>query len=104
VFVEHTTGVHGQLEGADKRTEINSTMVNNSWNTIYADFLSDLEAIIERGSAGGAEEGAFTSVGIAKVLKAFGFSVATDLWGEVPFSEALKGSENRTPAFDSQET
>lgn len=103
VFVEHTTGVHGQLEGADKRTEINSTMVNNSWNTIYADYLSDLEAIIERGSEGGAEEGAFTSVGIARVLKAFGFSVATDLWGEVPFSEALQGAENRTPVFDSQE-
>jgi hypothetical protein len=29
--------------------------------------------------------------------------VATDLWGEVPFSEALQGRENRTPVFDAQQ-
>ena len=103
VFVEHTTGVHGQLETADKRTAINSTIGNNSWNTLYAGALNDLNIIINRGSDGGAEEGHWNAVGIAKVLTAYNYSVATDLWGEVPFDEALQGSENRTPIFDSQE-
>lgn len=103
VFVEHTTGVHGQLETADKRTAINSTMVNNSWNSLYAGALTDLKTIIARGSAEGAEEGNWTAVGIAKVLMAYNYAVATDLWGEVPFSEALQASENRTPVFDGQE-
>jgi hypothetical protein len=103
VFVEHTTGVHGQLETADKRTAINSTIGNNSWNSLYATALNDLNIIIQQGSEGGSEEGHWNAVGIAKVLMAYNYSVATDLWGEVPFSEALQGSENRTPLFDDQE-
>ncbi len=102
VFVEHTTGVHGQLETADKRTAINSTIGNNSWNSIYAGVLNDLNIIINLGSVGGAEEGHWNAVGIAKVLSAYNYSVATDLWGEVPFSEALQGRDNRTPVFDEQ--
>ncbi len=104
VFVEHTTGVHGQLETADKRTAINSTIGNNSWNSLYAGALNDLQIIINLGSEGGAEEGHWNAVGIAKVLTAYNYSIATDLWGEVPFSEALQGRENRTPVFDDQQT
>jgi hypothetical protein len=103
VFVEHTTGVHGQLETADKRTAINSTIGNNSWNSLYAGALTDLKIIAERGSDGGTEEGHWNAVGIAKVLMAYNYSVATDLWGEVPFSEALQVRENRTPVFDAQQ-
>ncbi|MCG8309104.1 MAG: SusD/RagB family nutrient-binding outer membrane lipoprotein [Cytophagales bacterium] len=104
VFVEHTTGVHGQLETADKRTGINSTIGNNSWNSLYAGALNDLNIIVDRGSDGGAEEGHWNAVGIAKILMVYNYSVATDLWGEVPFNEALQGRENRTPAFDDQES
>ncbi|MDZ7604535.1 MAG: SusD/RagB family nutrient-binding outer membrane lipoprotein [Cyclobacteriaceae bacterium] len=104
VFVEHTTGVHGQLETADKRTGINSTIGNNSWNSLYSVALANLNIIIERGSEGGAEEGYWNAVGIAKILMAYNYSIATDLWGEIPYSEALQGKENRTPMFDSQET
>ena len=67
VFVEHTTGVHGQLETADKRTAINSTIGNNSWNSLYAGALNDLNIIINRGSEGGAEDGHWNAVGIASV-------------------------------------
>ncbi len=104
VFVEHTTGVHGQLETADKRTGINSTIGNNSWNSLYSGALANLKIIIDRGSEGGKEEGYWNAVGIAKVLMAYNYSIATDLWGEIPYSEALQGKENRTPAFDSQES
>lgn len=104
VFVEHTTGVHGQLEAADKRTGINTTIVNNTWTNIYADQLQDLQLIINRGSEGGAEEGSWTSVGIAKVLFAHALGTATDVWGRVPYTEALSGAENRQPQFDSQES
>jgi hypothetical protein len=103
VFVEHTTGVHGQLEQADKRTAINSTIANNSWNSIYAGILNDLKIIIERGSEEGAEAGHWNAVGIAKVLTVYNYSIATDLWGEIPYSEALQGNANRTPIFDDQQ-
>jgi len=103
VFVEHTTGVHGQLETADKRTGINSTIGNNSWNSLYSVALANLKIIIDRGSEGGAEEGYWNAVGIAKILMAYNYSIATDLWGEIPYTEALQGKETRTPVFDTQE-
>jgi hypothetical protein len=40
---------------------------------------------------------------VAKILKAYFFWHITDRWGDVPFTEALKGSENFTPAYDRQE-
>jgi len=104
VFVEHTTGVHGQLEEADKRTGINTTIVANSWESIYASALQDIQIIINKGSDGGEEEGNWAYVGIAKVLKAYILGITTDAWGRIPYTEALQGSANTQPAFDSQET
>lgn len=44
--------------------------------------------------------------GVALVMKSFVFGLLTDLWGDAPYTEALKsqeGSENLKPVFDSQE-
>ncbi len=39
---------------------------------------------------------------VAKILKAYTFQIITDLWGDVPYSEAFKGKEeNYTPKYDS---
>jgi len=40
---------------------------------------------------------------IAKIMKAFHFQYLVDLYGSVPYTEALKGSENITPAYDDGE-
>lgn len=104
VFVQHTAGVHGQMQSADRRAgNEDATLVNNVWNNIYAGVLPDLDAMIRKGSEGGTEEGLWRHVGIAKVLKAYTVSVATDAWGRVPFSDAGQGIENRTPTFDTQQ-
>ena len=99
VFVEHTTGVHGQLEQADKRTGINATIGNNVWNILYAGVLADIEVLIKQAT----ENGSFHYSGIAKVMKAYNLGIATDLWGRIPYSEALKGIDNRTPQYDNQQ-
>jgi hypothetical protein len=41
---------------------------------------------------------------VAKVLKAYFFWHMTDRWGDVPYSDALKGATNFTPMYDSQES
>lgn len=40
---------------------------------------------------------------VAKILKAYFFWHITDRWGDVPYSEALKGAANFTPKYDTQE-
>lgn len=45
--------------------------------------------------------------GVSLVMKSFMFGLITDLWGDAPYTNALKGdlegTENIKPAFDSQE-
>ncbi len=46
--------------------------------------------------------------GVSLVMKSFMFGLITDLWGDAPYTNALKGEmlggENIKPAFDAQET
>lgn len=41
---------------------------------------------------------------VAKVLKAYFFWHVTDRWGDVPYTESLKGDLTFTPAYDTQES
>lgn len=40
---------------------------------------------------------------VAKILKAYYFWNITDRWGDVPYSEALRGTKDFTPAYDTQQ-
>lgn len=40
---------------------------------------------------------------VAMILKAYFFWNITDRWGDVPYFQALQGTDNFTPAYDSQE-
>ena len=42
-------------------------------------------------------------IATARILKAFLFLHITDRWGDIPYSQALKGNTNFTPAFDKQQ-
>jgi hypothetical protein len=50
-------------------------------------------------------EGNKVNQGIALVLKAYCFSLLTDMYGDIPFSEALRGPSDAifTPVYDKQE-
>ncbi len=41
---------------------------------------------------------------VAKILKAYYYWNITDRWGDVPFSQALKGQEDFTPEYDTQQS
>ncbi|WPP51912.1 SusD/RagB family nutrient-binding outer membrane lipoprotein [Catalinimonas niigatensis] len=96
LFVEHATNVHLNPRRPE---DVNSNVWSSTYNT-----LNDLKIIIDKGSEGGSEEGQYIAVGIAKVLYAYTLSVGTDFFGDVPHSEALQGSLNRSPIFDNQQT
>ncbi len=80
-------------------TKADNILINNDWNNVYLG-LTDLETLISQAN----ETGDLVYVGTAQILKAYLMSVAVDLWGDVPFSEAT-GLEQGTvsPVFDNQE-
>ncbi|HET9747300.1 MAG TPA: SusD/RagB family nutrient-binding outer membrane lipoprotein, partial [Chitinophagaceae bacterium] len=42
-------------------------------------------------------------IGVARILKAYYFLLMTDKWGDIPYSEALKGNEAYSPVYDKQQ-
>ncbi len=40
---------------------------------------------------------------VARIMKAYFFWHITDRWGDIPFTESLKGADNLTPRYDPQE-
>lgn len=66
------------------------------WEGLYS-AISNLNVIIKRGT----EEDRLAYVGVAKILKAYTFSILVDVYGDVPFSEFDRFEEGITqPAFD----
>lgn len=70
--------------------------ISTPWANLYSGALEDLEVIIQEGT----KAGEFRYVGIAKILKAYSFGMMVDIWGDIPFSEAVKGTSTPFPKFD----
>ncbi|GAB3903971.1 SusD/RagB family nutrient-binding outer membrane lipoprotein [Larkinella knui] len=66
--------------------------------TMYSGALEDFQYIINQGSA----QNEWRMVGISKIMKAYAFGVLTDLYGDIPFSEALNADKTITPKYDAQ--
>ncbi len=102
VYVEHSAGTWAQSAQADKRIgQTASTLFNNNWNSLY-DVLMILDDIIKKTDPATGDEDNLYARGIAQLLTAYNLAVLTDMWGEVPWTEALKGAENLQPVYDKQ--
>jgi hypothetical protein len=100
VYIEHSAGTWAQSQQADIRVgQTASTLFNNNWNSLY-DVLMILNDMIEKTEPGG-EDNPYVR-GIAQILTAYNLAVLTDMWGEVPWTDALKGAKNLQPKFDKQ--
>ena len=65
------------------------------WNNCY-DNNYDYQIVISKA----AKAGAGFYEGIARIMKAHNFQRLVDVYGNVPYTEALKGSGNPTPKYD----
>ena len=78
-----------------------------SYDGWYNGALKDIQEVIDLNTEDAASytNGGTTAnqIAVAKILKAYYIQFITDTWGMVPFSEALLGVDNITPAFDTQE-
>ncbi len=75
-------------------------VVYNAWSDYYETQL-DLSKIMEKAQA----EGKNLTEGAILTWSVFLWQMATDQWGDIPYSEAIKGEEgNMTPAYDTPES
>ncbi len=79
--------------------QADNTTYRNDWQNIYLS-LTDIETLISQSD----ETGNRVYLGIAQTMKAYLGSIAVDLWGDVPFSEATSLVDGIvSPNFDKQE-
>lgn len=77
-------------------TEFN---ISNAWPNLFSGALMDLNVMIEKATA----QESWHYLGIAQVLKAYSYSIAVDLWGDVPYFDFGKGTDNPFPGYDEGE-
>lgn len=103
VYIEHSAGTWAQSATADKRIGQNdASLFNNNWVGLY-NVLNICKEVINKTEATGTEPDNYGTRGVAEVLTAYNLAVLTDMWGDVPWTEALLGAENLQPKFDSQQ-
>jgi hypothetical protein len=95
VWAQH----YAEIQYPDEETgNVRDSRMDGYWTGYYSGNLKDIQTVIETG----AEEGLVNAEGVGRIWKAFIFHHVTDLWGDVPYSQALMGAENTTPVYDAQ--
>jgi hypothetical protein len=86
----------------EDRYDLRDQAVNAHWTAFYSGPLRDFQDVIEKGVA----EDRDNVEGQGLVMRSWTYQVMTDVWGDIPYSEALKGTAEApviTPKYDSQE-
>jgi hypothetical protein len=91
-----------QLYGANSQSQIyysygyNPGAFDNLWPNLYTATMENDYDLMKNADAGGYN----VYGGIARILMAFTLQIMVDSWGDIPYSEALKGSANLHPVYD----
>jgi len=100
LLVQHMAGIANQPRIYD--VYLLRGNYDNQWNNeLYGGSLINAQQIINATQAASP-----LYSGYSKILKAYNFALATDLWGDIPYSQALQGNlttPNLQPRFDKQE-
>lgn len=93
-YIEHEVGTHNQLFRAEHRdTEPSSSSTfNNVWGNLYQ-ALKNARIVKSKCSAGGSQEGNSVTKGMAEVMIALNSAILTDMYGDIPFSEASQPTQ-----------
>lgn len=90
----HQACTRGNADGYGMRAD--NGAITGPWAGLYR-VVTNLDVIISQGTT----EKRFVYVGIAKILKAYTFSIMVDVWGDIPFSEFDQFKNGITqPKFD----
>jgi hypothetical protein len=73
--------------------------MDGDWFNFYVTCLTNLRLLNEKAES----DSSYNYAGISKILTAYTLGTATDFWGDIPYSKGFTGTDNLTPAYDTQE-
>lgn len=86
LWVQHIAEIQ---YGEEDRYQLRSTEVDNAFRGFYSGPLMDFERIIQKGEED--DDPNVTAVGM--ILQAWTYSIMTDMWGDIPYFQALTGED-----------
>src|ERR1700730_3552272 len=94
-FTQHYSGHRNQPLRYDQY-DIQFGDFDQMWANYYAGVLQDLKEMKVKAEA----EGSNYYVGISKILSGYVYSILTDMFGDIPYTDALKVEAITAPAYD----
>lgn len=99
MWTQQVEGVARQWESFNNY-DIQPVRFDQSWQQVYENVIVELKVVEQQA----VDDGLNHYIGIAKTLEAFTMMMATDVWGDIPYTEAGLGDANNHPAYDDQAT
>jgi hypothetical protein len=99
MFAQQVEGVARQWESFNNY-DVQPVRFNQPWQQMYENVFVELITVKQKATDGGHNH----YLGIAKATEAYALMMTTDVFGDMPFTEAGLGDVNSNPAYDSQAT
>jgi hypothetical protein len=81
--------------------DVDEADINNLWTYFsYTAVMNNARILADQAT----EQGSYHYAGIGRVILAWNMSIVTDLWDEVPYSEAWQPEKTVKPKYDTQES
>ena len=75
------------------------SILESTWKSLYTDVIEGAKNMEDVAI----EEGNDAMQAVGLIMQAYGYSLLTDMYGSIPFSEALQPEATLTPKYDTQE-
>ncbi|MFS4417048.1 SusD/RagB family nutrient-binding outer membrane lipoprotein [Maribacter sp. 2307ULW6-5] len=100
IFTQQYEGFDAQQVAFTQYAVDEGTLANFWEFGLYTGSMRDCVDMIERANVQGDVP---HTRGIARIYLAVNLGLATNFWGDIPYTEAFLGAENLSPTYDSQE-
>ena len=97
-LVQQTEGVARQWTPFYAYNGLTPNRFDGAWNNVYENILNEIKIGTRLAEADGNNH----YVAIMNIMEAYIMMMSTDMWDDMPYSEALLGIDNINPAYDSQ--
>ena len=98
MLVQQVEGVARQWQSFNLYTGLTPNRFDAAWQNIYENILNEIKIA----TASAEEKGFNHYVGILKIMEAYTLMIATDVWDDMPYTDAFKGLETTNPSYDKQ--
>ena len=97
MFIQQVEGVERQWESFN-RYDIQPVRFNQTWQQMYENVFVELRIISQKAT----DDGLNHYLAVAKTMEAYALMMTSDVFGDIPYTEAGLGDANSNPAYDDQ--